>query len=301
MRLRLGDTVWTGERRGKAVFVRRGSGVPRAHELKDEAAAQAFLEAQRDALLAKGYQVEDEQAGLDTPPKVTTETLTLPKRFEWMGPLAAALVKIGHDRKTLEENARGWVEDALRNERRERAHRRRETMDADARILDEHLEAVTEREAAEAAVDRSRVLETLLEIMRGERRNQRARTKPDPCINERLDAAFDELSGSGMVALQAVGGTVLEGWDDVSLAIARRVKEGEQMIGGVWYGDKAALRAIAGRGLQLSFGDWSRIPLLEVGQRVFQCLQKHHVPATWKGTVADAITLEPFEWYRLAE
>lgn len=131
------------------------------------------------------------------------------------------------------------------------------------------------------------------------------RPKPETgSMNDRLDAAFDELNATGIVAVQGAGYTMSDGWSDVN-AIATRLAEADakkRPHGATFFHQQDLERAVAGRGLLLAFGAYEDddakhdAASIAVGKRVCEVLNKHGVPTTWDESVEQRIAIPPFEW-----
>lgn len=139
---------------------------------------------------------------------------------------------------------------------------------------------------AQAALDR-------IEKLRG--------AEAGSAINDGIDAAFDELNATGIVALQCAGYTMSDGWSDVNHRASTRTPP---PWGACFYHEQDLERAVAGRGLLLAFGAYEdddakhEARSLEVAKRICEVLKKHGVATEWDGTVEQRIRIPPFQWSR---
>jgi hypothetical protein len=130
---------------------------------------------------------------------------------------------------------------------------------------------------------------------------QRAREQSwdEETVNDRIDEAFDELWDSGIVALQNVGYSPVEGWDDVRDA-AELLDEPRGAV--FWHGGDTE-RAVDGQGLQLTFGALDAHDdeaHAAIGREVCDALRKHGIEFRWSGAAGVPIEIPPFEWRKRA-
>ena len=118
-------------------------------------------------------------------------------------------------------------------------------------------------------------------------------------VNDRLDAAFDELSRRGIVALQDAGYTMSDGWEDVHDA----AREIDGAWGGVFFHRQDVERAVDGGGLLLAFGAFvvgseHEPESLRLAREVCVVLTAHDIATEWDGTLEQRIAIPPFAWQR---
>lgn len=135
-----------------------------------------------------------------------------------------------------------------------------------------------------------------LEQAWAEQEEQEAHWEPDT-VNDRIDAAFDELAERGIVALQDAGYTMSDGWEDIREA----AEESEGAWGGVFFHRQDVERAVDGAGLMLAFGAFAdgaehEPESLRLGREVCEVLASHGVATEWDGTVHQRIAIPPFAW-----
>jgi len=297
--LKAPSSLWVAERRGRVVYVRRGKpsapGVPKAREHKTEEAAQAFLEAERDARLAEGYAMIDENAGLDTPFTADGKprARTVPSRYAALADIVRMHVRAGfRSRDEISELVEQLATDAVSTARAESARRKQPAMTLDERTRDMAIQAhVAQTDPAEGS---EKLADLLAWVADTERTAVRAMPRPDPCINGSLDAAFAELDRIGIVALQAAGFTQSDGWYDVTVAAERR----GGARGGCFYHEQDLERGIRGEGLMLGFGALGGGDDVEIGHAIVSTLRAHGVETIWNETKEQRIAVPPFVWYR---
>jgi hypothetical protein len=118
-------------------------------------------------------------------------------------------------------------------------------------------------------------------------------------VNDRLDAAFDELRQRGVVALQDAGYTMSDGWEDIHDA----AREIDGAWGGVFFHRQDVERAVDGGGLLLAFGAFvggseHEPESLRLAREVCDVLAAHDIPTEWDGTLDRRIAIPPFLWQR---
>lgn len=131
------------------------------------------------------------------------------------------------------------------------------------------------------------------------RQRDREATWTEETVNDRIDEAFDELWDEGIVALQNVGYSPEEGWEDVRDA-AELLDEPRGAV--FWHGGETE-RAVDGAGLNLTFGALGPDDdegHAAIGREVLEVLRKHGVEASWSGTVGDPVVIAPFAWQKRA-
>ncbi len=266
------EVLWVAERRGLAVYSRRGkpgsAPIPKAKAFKTEADAEAFLDAQLDNRLAEGFVMIDATATLDQPFTCDGERVVVaPPRFR--GSQA-------HYADQIFTHVRGGFTPL-------------DEMDG---VLDDLVDS-------KAPGLRAR-LERLVEH---ERVTARSRSRPDPCTNDAIDAAFAELPTHNIIGLQNAGYTQSDGWEDLEDAAVKLRARGGVAIGGCFYHFQDLERAVRDQGLMIGFGGFVERGIRaaadrDIAQTVLAVLQRHGVPASWSGDVKERIQIAPFTWWR---
>lgn len=115
---------------------------------------------------------------------------------------------------------------------------------------------------------------------------------------DRLDAAFDEMEASGLIALQNAGYTMSDGHADVGDAYEAR--DQSRIKGYCFYHGQDLERAVAGDGLMLAFGDLEegKSQKAEIGQLVKSVFEKHGLAVSWDGDPEKRINLPKIDWKR---
>jgi hypothetical protein len=146
-----------------------------------------------------------------------------------------------------------------------------------------------------------KVAAELRALVRRELDAQRAReaTWTDETANDRLEAAFDELTDSGIVALENAGYTLSDGWEDCEDDAEARRANGEEVRGAVFFHGQDVERAVDGQGLLLGFGAFGG-DAAEIAREVVEVLGKYDLAATWAGGPKQRIAIPPFEWRKRA-
>jgi hypothetical protein len=276
-------SLWVAERRGRVVYVRAGKvgspGIPKPKEHKTDAAAQAALEAARDAQLAKGFVLIDDAAGLDSPftidGKVHERRRVIPARHAELAALVRMHVRGGF---MARDELDAWIDDAA-------------------------SDAASDAARAGEAGTADKLGELLMWVADDERAQLRTLVRPEPCINDRLDAAFAALAAEGIVAVQAAGFTQSDGWSEATAAAAALRAKGREARGACFYHEQDLARGVAGHGLWLTFGVFGArddAASLAIGRVIARVLGAHEVPFAWNETVAQRISVLPFRWYRAA-
>lgn len=118
---------------------------------------------------------------------------------------------------------------------------------------------------------------------------------PANTVNDRISAAFLELSERGIVALENAGYTMSDGWCDVGEAA-----EGLSVPvrGGCFFHWQDVERGVSGEGLLLAFGADAERGSREVAREICEVLDKHEVANEWDGDVDKRIRILPFSWQR---
>jgi hypothetical protein len=117
---------------------------------------------------------------------------------------------------------------------------------------------------------------------------------------DRLDSAFDELNGSGIIALQNAGYDQDQGLEDVTDAYHEQGGADSRVEGYCFYHGQDLERAVDGEGLLLTFGDIQGDDErgIDIGHRIVETLARHGLAVSWSGTIAERIELPEIEWRR---
>jgi len=117
---------------------------------------------------------------------------------------------------------------------------------------------------------------------------------------DKLDRAFDELNGMGIIALQNAGYTQDEGIEDVTEMYEELGGEDSLVEGYCFYHGQDLERAVDGQGLLLTFGDilGNEAKGEEIGERIVEVLHQHGLAVNWSGTIDERIELPEIEWRR---
>jgi hypothetical protein len=168
---------------------------------------------------------------------------------------------------------------------------------------DELLEGLQERVEAETGEPASQaLLDGLAEYVRRRfvaQRREEARWR-ERTVNDRIDRAFDELTARGILALQNVGYTVADGWEDTDEAADEQPRRPR---GAVFFHGQDLERGVSGRGLLLAFGAYGAAEgaaheeaSAVIGQEVCEVLRRHGVDTLWCGSSRKRIEIPPFPW-----
>ena len=121
-------------------------------------------------------------------------------------------------------------------------------------------------------------------------------------INDRIDRAFEELSGIGIIAVQNAGYEWDSGWDEVKSFAEEEQMQGRLPLGGVFFHGQDVTRGVNGKGLFLMFGAFEEdsekkaAADLRIGGQIVEVLNKHKIAVKWDGDVSSRIEILPFEW-----
>jgi hypothetical protein len=116
---------------------------------------------------------------------------------------------------------------------------------------------------------------------------------------DRLDAAFAELDGTGIVARQHFSCCGTCGSHDIQGEVERARKAGTATRGFTFFHVQDTEHAVNGESLYLSYGSVSKdkIESVAIGHEVFDVLSRHGFAPTWNGKIAHRIGL-PLRWQR---
>jgi hypothetical protein len=116
----------------------------------------------------------------------------------------------------------------------------------------------------------------------------------DRTVNDRLDAAFEDLDARGIVARQLLGFTVQEGASLIDELCA--ASPGAR--GSVFYHRQDLERGVRGEGLFLAFAPREENPAawLAIGHEIVHVIKHHGAPVQWDGDLNQRIKIAPFEW-----
>jgi hypothetical protein len=150
----------------------------------------------------------------------------------------------------------------------------------------EQNEAVEEAEAA-------RAIEAEIARKAAAERKWEAETDCD-----RLDRVFNALNESGIIALQNAGMTQGEGLEDVTEVYDSLGWDDSAVVGYCFYHGQDLDRAVAGRGLLLTFGDIKGTDEkgVEVGETIRSALETEGFEVSWSGNIDTRILIPRIEW-----
>ncbi len=122
---------------------------------------------------------------------------------------------------------------------------------------------------------------------------------PQPTDCERLDAAFAELEGDGILARQHYSCCATCGVAEIHGELDRAEKSGSPARGFTFFHMQDTEHAIAGESLYLSYGSADRDSQASVaiGREVVDVLGRHGLTPAWNGKIAHRIAL-PVTWQR---
>jgi hypothetical protein len=121
-------------------------------------------------------------------------------------------------------------------------------------------------------------------------------------VNDRIDAAFEELNRAGIIALQNAGWTQSEGWEDSWEVYRGRKEQGSVARGAVFYHGQDTESGVEGHGLFLALGAFTETQEENdaatelIGQEIVQVLRAHGIACEWSGSARQRIHLLPFPW-----
>ena len=120
---------------------------------------------------------------------------------------------------------------------------------------------------------------------------------------DRLDAAFAALNGRGLVALQNVGFSQGDGFEEVKAAARARIADGGDVpIGHCFYHVQDLERAAAGGPLYLAFGprrpSEERTVGVEIGGMIREELERAGLKVEWDGTFDSRLCVHSLKWQK---
>lgn len=128
------------------------------------------------------------------------------------------------------------------------------------------------------------------------------RTWTERTVNDRIDAAFEALDRTGIIALQNAGWTQTAGWEDAWEHHAQRKAQGAPARGAVFYHAQDTERGMEGHGLYLALGAFTEegeddsVATERIGQEIVEVLRAHGIACEWNGSSRQRIQLLPFPW-----
>ena len=122
---------------------------------------------------------------------------------------------------------------------------------------------------------------------------------PGTTDNDRLDAAFAELDGAGILARQHFSCCGTCGAHEIHDELDQAEKAGHAARGFTFFHVQDTEHAVAGEALYLSYGaaDRDREASVAVGHEVMATLGRHGLAPAWNGKLAHRIAL-PLIWQR---
>ncbi len=122
---------------------------------------------------------------------------------------------------------------------------------------------------------------------------------PDQTDCDRLDAAFGELDGAGILARQHFSCCATCGVYEIRDELNRAEKVGHPARGFTFFHVQDTQHAIAGESLYLSYGaaDKDKAASVAIGHEVVAALGRHGLSPEWNGKHAHRIAL-PILWQR---
>lgn len=122
-------------------------------------------------------------------------------------------------------------------------------------------------------------------------------TWSEPTMNDRIAAAFHDLSAEGILARECAGLSIQDGWGLVGLEPQGRYR------GAAFFHKEDVFDALHGESLLLAFGgvgarSTDPADAQSIAVSTLEALAARGVPARWSGDVDDRIEILPFEWQR---
>jgi hypothetical protein len=122
---------------------------------------------------------------------------------------------------------------------------------------------------------------------------------PEPTDNDRLDAAFAELDGDGILTRQHFACCETCGAREIHDELDQSEKAGRPMRGFTFFHRQDTQHAVDGEGLYLSYGavDRDSAAAVAIGHEVVAALGRHGLSPGWNGRHIHRIAL-PLAWRR---
>jgi hypothetical protein len=122
---------------------------------------------------------------------------------------------------------------------------------------------------------------------------------PERTDCDRIDAAFADLDGVGIIARQHFSCCGACGATEIHDEIERVEKTGQTVRGYTFFHIQDTEHAIAGESLYLSYGsvDRDKAAAVAIGHELIEGLRRHGLEPVWNGRHANRIAL-PMSWLR---
>jgi hypothetical protein len=122
---------------------------------------------------------------------------------------------------------------------------------------------------------------------------------PETTDCDRVDAAFADLDGVGIIARQHFSCCGACGATEIHDEIERVEKTGQTVRGYAFFHIQDTEHAVAGESLYLSYGsvDKDKAAAVAIGHEVMEGLRRHGLEPAWNGRHANRIAL-PITWLR---
>ncbi|MFP2924750.1 DUF6891 domain-containing protein [Pyxidicoccus sp. 3LG] len=120
-----------------------------------------------------------------------------------------------------------------------------------------------------------------------------------PTLNDAITRAFEELEGKGIIAMEDAGGSLSDGWAEVTRAAKDSAPPAR---GATFFHGQDVERAVMGQGLMLAFGAFDTYFQLddaaspEIAREVRDTLARHGIQTEWDGSIERRIHIPPFPW-----
>ncbi|WP_205525988.1 DUF6891 domain-containing protein [Pyxidicoccus trucidator] len=120
-----------------------------------------------------------------------------------------------------------------------------------------------------------------------------------PTVNDAITRAFEELNGKGIVAMEDAGGSLSDGWAEVTRAARDSAPPAR---GAPFFHGQDVERGVFGAGLMLAFGAFDEYFQLDdaaspaIAREVREALARHGVRTEWNGNIQQRIHIPPFPW-----
>lgn len=152
-------------------------------------------------------------------------------------------------------------------------------------------------EEAELPVSTSLVQQLVPELLRARVRDQGGWPAVTDC--DRLDAAFADLTRSGIVSRQNFTCCQTCGTAEIGAEIEGEAAAGLVPRGYAFYHQQDTERAVEGGGLYVSYGamDGGDEPGVAVGREIVDTLMRHGLTCDWDGSIAKRVRVD-LNWQR---